>query len=119
MLTTDTFIDQNSSVRDMINKALKHCMTRPPGHRVVHSADPYLNPKMLMAIPEMRREFAPAAVVSHSLEKVTGDTWKRTIDWILATAKSFLQQTVFKKTDMDYEGYVAMVHSLWTKWWQD
>ena len=52
MLTTEAFIDQNGSVRDMINKASKHCMTRPPGHRVVLSANPYLDPKMLLAIFE-------------------------------------------------------------------
>ena len=80
MLTTEAFIDQNGSVRDMINKALKHCMTRPPGHRVVHSADPYLDPKMLLVISEIRREFAPTALVSNSLEKVIGETWKKTID---------------------------------------
>ena len=99
--------------------ALKHCMMRPPGHRVVHSADPYLDPKMLLANADVRREFAPTAQSSSSSERVTGETWKKTIDWILATTKSLLQQTVFKKADMDYEGYVAMdklITGLRIKW---
>ena len=46
-------------------------------------------------------------------------TLGKTIDRILATAKSVLQLIVFKKTDMDYEGYVAMdkvVAGLKVKW---
>ena len=38
MLTTEAFMNQNNSVRDMINKALRHCMMRPPGHRVVYTS---------------------------------------------------------------------------------
>ena len=112
-------MEQNDSVRDMINKALKHCMMRPPGHRVVHSADPYLDPKMRLGNAEVRREFALTLFSTGSCEKLPGDIWKRNMDWILDTTKCLLQQVVFKKADMDHEGYVAMdtiVAGLNIKW---
>jgi hypothetical protein len=76
---------------------------------------------MFMANVEIKREFAPTALVSNSIALLatTGDTWKKTIDWIIAAAKSLLQQAVFKMTDMDCEGYVAMdkaVAGLRVKW---
>ena len=108
MRTTEAFIEQNKRVRDMVDKALRHCMMRSPGHRVVHSSDPYLDPTMLFAHAEVRREFAPALFSSGSSDKLPSDTWKRTIDWILNTTKFLLQQTVSKTADMDPEGYVAM-----------
>ena len=86
-------------------------MMRPPGHRVVHSADPYLDPKMFLGNADVGREFAPTVYSSSSSEKEPGETWKKTIDWILNTSKSLLQQAVFKKAVKDTW--------LWTNWLQD
>ena len=77
--TTKAFMSKNSSVQDMISKAMKHCMTRAPGHTVVHSADPYFDPKILMTTPDMKREFAPVAMAASSvaLMAMTSDNWKK------------------------------------------
>ena len=119
MLTIEAFMNQNNSVRDMINKALRHCMMRPPGRRVVYTSEPYLDPTMLFAHAEIKREFAPTLFSTGSSDKLPGDSWKRNMDRIRDTTKFLLQQAVFKKTDMDHEGYVAMdtmVTGLKIKW---
>ena len=114
MLTTEAFIEQNQSVRDMIDKALRHCMMRSPGHRVVHSSDPYLDPKMLFGHSVVRRGFAPTLFSSGSSETLPSETWNNLLTGYL-THRSFCCNRPFSRKLT----WIMKDMWLWTSWLLD